>query len=77
MLGLSHGDTARVIIREGGDVVYDAALPYTATFGDVGLREPLIYLNSLNNVALALNQGSFAGTFGIGSGAEWSIEISK
>ena len=76
-LGLEHGDEARVVIRESGEVVYDATLPYTATFGDVGLREPLIYLNSLNNVALALNQGDFAGTFGIRSGADWSIEITK
>ena len=76
-LGLSHGDSARVIIREAGQVVYDDTLPYTATFGDVALREPLIYLNSLNNVALALNQGDFAGTFGIRSGADWSIEITQ
>ena len=76
-LGLEHGDEARVVIREGGEVVYDATLPYTATFGDVGLREPLIYLNSLNNVALALNQGDFAGTFGIRSGSDWSVEITN
>ena len=76
-LGLDHGDEARVVISEGGEVVFDETLPYVATFGDVGLREPLIYLNSLNNVALALNQGDFAGTFGIRSGADWSIRISK
>jgi S-adenosylmethionine hydrolase len=76
-LELRHGDSARVVIRHGDEIVFDAALPYVATFGAVGLREPLIYLNSLNNVALALNQGDFAGTYHIASGAEWSIELRK
>ena len=75
-LGLEHGDTARVIVRNGGETVYDARIPYVATFGDVALGEPLIYLNSLNNVALALNQGSFAAAFGIESGSAWTISIS-
>lgn len=76
-LGLPHGSEARVRILQEGKVVFDAALPYHATFGGVALGEPLIYLNSLNNVALALNQGDFAGKHGIGSGASWTIDISK
>jgi S-adenosylmethionine hydrolase len=76
-LGLSHGDVARVVIREEGEVVYDDAIPYVATFGNVGLREPLIYLDSRNYTGIALNQGDFAGTFDIRSGAGWTIEISK
>lgn len=76
-LGLQHGDVARVVIRHAKVVVLDAELPYHATFGAVQQGEPLIYLNSLNNVALALNQGDFARAFRIGSGAEWSIEIKR
>ena len=76
-LKLDHGDTALVTIRNGTETVFEQRLPYHATFGAVGLREPLIYLNSLNNVALALNQGSFATTHGIKSGHSWNIEISK
>jgi S-adenosylmethionine hydrolase len=41
-LELRHGDSARVVIRHGDEIVFDAALPYVATFGAVGLREPLI-----------------------------------
>lgn len=76
-LGLEHGDAARVIVRNDGETVYDARIPYVATFGAVPLGEPLIYLNSLNNVALALNQGSFAAAFGIASGSAWTISISR
>ena len=76
-LALSHGDVARVVIREDDRVVYDETMPYVATFGDVAVGEPLLYLNSLNNVALALNQGNFAGDNGIRSGPAWEIQISQ
>jgi S-adenosylmethionine hydrolase len=33
-----------------------------ATFGDVAERDPLVYVNSRGDVALALNMGDFAGT---------------
>lgn len=76
-LGLNHGDLANVVIRHADEAVLEAALPYHATFGAVAEGEPLIYLNSLNNVSLALNQGDFAGKFGIESGAEWTVVITK
>jgi S-adenosylmethionine hydrolase len=34
-------------------------------------------LNSLMNVAIALNMGDFAKTHGVGSGAAWSVRIEK
>lgn len=76
-LGADFGEPLRVRITRGGATVVDARIPYHATFGGVHVGEPLLYLNSLNNVALALNQGSFVQKHGIASGAEWSIEISK
>ena len=76
-LGLDEGELAQVVIRHDGQIVFDAELPFHVTFGGVKLGEPLIYLNSLNNVALALNQGDFAGKFGIESGAAWTIEVNQ
>jgi len=38
---------------------------------------PLLYLNSLMNVAFALNMDSFVRKHGIGSGAEWSVRVDK
>jgi S-adenosyl-L-methionine hydrolase (adenosine-forming) len=40
-------------------------VPLMHTFSDVPLRKPLIYINSRGRVALALNQGNFAATYGI------------
>ena len=76
-LDLDEGELAQVVILHDGQIVFDAELPFHVTFGGVKLGEPLIYLNSLNNVALALNQGDFAGKFGIESGAAWTIEVNQ
>lgn len=74
-LALGIGERARVRIRHAGEPVYEGVVPYHPTFGRVPVGEPLLYLNSLGNVALAINQGSFAEAHGIGSGVGWSIEI--
>lgn len=76
-LKLEHGDITRVIIYQGDSVVMNKDIPYHVTFAAVTLGDPLVYLNSLNNVALALNQGDFAAKFNIRSGADWTISISK
>jgi S-adenosylmethionine hydrolase len=55
----------------------ELVLPYQDTFSGVAPGEPLLYLNSLGNVALAINQGDFAAQFGIASGPKWSIRIEK
>lgn len=74
-LDLGTGERARVRILHEGRPVYAGAIPYYPTFGQVAAGEPLLYLNSLDNVALALNQASFAARHGIASGAGWTIEI--
>jgi len=75
-LAAEPGDILRVQITHDEDTVFDAELPYHRSFGGVAVGEPLLYLNSLNKVALAVNQGSFAATHSIGSGAQWDIQIS-
>jgi hypothetical protein len=76
-LGVEPGDTLRVSIRNEDEQVYEGMVPYQPTFAYVEVGEPLLYLNSLNNVSLAINQGDFAEEHGIGSGASWNIEIAK
>jgi S-adenosylmethionine hydrolase len=76
-LGVETGDTVKVRIRNGDQPVYEGSVPYHPTFGYVEVGEPLLYLNSLNNVSLAINQGSFAEKHNIQSGASWNIEITK
>ncbi len=75
MLKVGQGTTLRIRIRHREETVFDEHIPFVDTFGVVEIGEPLIYLNSVNNVSLALNQGNFAEAHGIGSGPDWSIHI--
>jgi S-adenosylmethionine hydrolase len=76
-LELSPGDRVKIKITDGGVLVLKQTLPYFQMFGKVEVGSPLLYLNSLNRVALAINQGNFSATYNIHSGASWIIEISK
>ena len=76
-LGVERGQTVRIRILKSGEEVLSLALPYVATFGAVEVGKPLVYLNSLDGVSLAINQKSFAKEYGVGSGPEWSIQIRR
>ena len=74
-LGVVTGGRVRVRIFSQGDMVVDLKIPYAATFGGVSEGKPLLYLNSLGNVALGVNQGSFSEQFRVKSGPDWSIQL--
>jgi S-adenosylmethionine hydrolase len=71
------GEPLHVRIFHGATLVDDARAPYQRTFGEVPVGKPLVYINSLLNVAVALNQGSYAAKHGVDSGPDWFIEIGK
>ena len=75
-LGAEAGDSIDVKVTNGDQTVLQKTLPYVPSFGAVANGDPLVYLNSLNNVSLAINQGSFAETYSIQSGSEWNIYLS-
>jgi S-adenosylmethionine hydrolase len=66
-----------VRIYHNGKLIQDAQAPYQRTFGEVPIGKPLVYINSLLNLAVALNQRSYAALHKIESGPDWWIEISK
>jgi len=76
-LKLKPGDEVSIEISNGEDIVLTQTLPFYRTFGRVPVGKPLLYLNSLNNVSLAINQGNYSETFDIQSGARWTIRIEK
>jgi len=47
------------------------------TFADTKLGEPLLFVNSVDNLGVAINQGSFAKAYHIGTGLNWRISIRK
>ncbi len=72
-----HGDIFKVEIKKADDIIYTGEIPYVSTFGDVVDGEPLIYLNSLLDVSLAINMDSFSKVHNILSGPEWTIRLEK
>lgn len=78
LLGIEENvESARVTIRAGDTVAYDAVVPYVRTFGEVPLGEAMLYVNSRHFMGIALNQASFTAAHGIGTGPEWTLEIRK
>jgi S-adenosylmethionine hydrolase len=76
-LKIAKGTPVNVRIIRDQRQVYSGTMPYVSIFGDVPIGNPLLYPNSLDNLALAINWGDFAQTYGIGSGPEWRIEVAK
>jgi len=75
-LHIGLGAPVRVRIFHNDQLVDEAVAPYQRTFGEVPIGSPLVYVNSLLNLAVALNQGSYAAAHKIDSGPEWYIELS-
>ena len=76
-LGVSHGGYVEIRIENGTRTVYKNILVYAKSFADVYVGEPLVYVNSLDSMAVAINQGSFARAYNIGTGNAWKIRIRK
>lgn len=76
-LHVALGTSLHVRIYHHDQLVNEVMAPYQRTFGEVPVGKPLVYINSLLNLAVALNQGSYASDGKIGSGPDWTIEIGK
>ena len=76
-IGVTHGDLFEVTIENNNRQVYKNVMTYGRSFADSRLGEPLIYVNSVDKLGVAINQGSFAQAYDIGTGASWKITIHK
>ena len=76
-LGVKHGGRVEISIENDTRTLYKNILVYARSFADVYVGEPLVYVNSLDCMAVAINQGSFARAYNIGTGNNWKIRIRK
>ena len=75
--GVKHGGRVEITIENSTRTLYKNILVYAKSFADVYVGEPLVYVNSLDNMAVAINQGSFARAYNIGTGTSWKITMRK
>lgn len=73
--GIHYGDRVSITIENDTRCVYRNIILYAKSFADVYVGEALAYVNSLDCVAVAINQGSFARAYNIGTGNSWRIRI--
>ncbi len=76
-LGISFGDYTEVRIFRESSLVYINQITYGRSFADVMVGMPVLYMNSVGHMALAINQGSFARAYNIGTGSPWTIVLSR
>src|SRR5699024_5133842 len=74
---IKYGDNLEVTINNNDIQVYKNKMTFGRSFADSHLGEPLLYVNSVDKLGIALNQGSFAKAHNIGTGANWKIEVRK
>jgi len=71
-LGYQRGQT--VTVNLAGTKL---EIPFVKTFSDVPLKKPLMYIDSRGHLGLAVNQGSFAATYGIKPPVTFTIPRAK
>lgn len=76
-LGVAYGGRVEIAIMNDTREVYRNIIRYVKSFADVYIGEPLIYVNSLDYIAVAINQGSFSKAYNVLPGSNWKISIKK
>lgn len=76
-LNIAYGEQVEVKISNETRMLYRSFLSLQKSFAEVHVGEPLVYVNSLDNMAVAINQGSFAKAYSIGTGISWRISMKK
>ena len=73
--GIRYGDRVSITIENDTRCVYRNIILFGKSFADVYVGEALVYVNSLDCVAVAINQGSFARAYNVGTGNSWRIRM--
>ena len=76
-LNIDYGQRLEVTIYNNDNLVYQNTVIYGKSFADVRIGAPIVYVNSVYRLGVAINQGSFAKAYNIGVGAQWTIELKK
>ena len=76
-LGVEYGGRVEIVIENETRILYKNILVFAESFAKVSVGEAMVYINSLDNIAVAINQGSFARAYSIGTGTNWRITVRR
>lgn len=74
-LGVVPGERVMVRVHHHDTVVHAAQVTYAHSFAAVEIGESLLYVNSLDRMAIAINRGHYARAFSLGTGASWHVTL--
>ena len=74
-LNPEFGKRYEVSIFHENMLAYQNQVVYQHSFAEVPVGSPLLYINSVYRVGIAINQGSFARAYNVGTGTNWKIRI--
>ncbi|WP_193104937.1 S-adenosyl-l-methionine hydroxide adenosyltransferase family protein [Brachybacterium sp. FME24] len=74
-LGVEAGDRVTVRVHHHDTVVHAAQVTYARSFAAVEVGESLLYVNSLDRMAIAINRGNYARAFSLDTGASWHVTL--
>ena len=58
-IGINYGDTLELVIKHNMRNVYNSTVKFVKSFAEVHIGRTLLYVNSLDKIGVAINQGSF------------------
>ena len=76
-LDVNYGESYEVTICRNERVVYKNKVTYGRSFADSHVGGALLFVNSVDSLGIAINQGSFAEAYKIGTGSSWTLSIQK
>lgn len=76
-VAVSYGDLLEVSIEHNNRLIYKNMLRFARSFAESRIGEPLVFVNSLDKLAVAINQGSFAKAYHVRTGVNWKISFRK
>ena len=76
-LNIQYGDKVKVEIFNNKLMVFSSVLPYVTSFSEVSVGMPLVYMNSVYCIGIAINQGSFSKAYSVGVGNQWTVRFTK
>lgn len=74
-LGIAPGERVTVRVHHHDTVVHATQVTYAHSFAGVEVGESLLYVNSLDRMAIAINRGHYARAFSLGTGASWRVTL--